>query len=66
MAGPTGPFTPWVQHPVHEGRCPSCGLVPTVVAGDGYAYTHGTPVQAYLTMRPTGRTVRCADGQEVV
>lgn len=65
MAGPAGPFTPWVQHEVVDGRCPVCGLVPKAMADDGYAYTHGNPVNMHLTARPHARTVRCADGKEL-
>ena len=55
--GPSGPFTPWIQHPVRDGQCIACGLVPKAVCEtESVAYTH---VGAYLTVKPTGRVVVC-------
>lgn len=65
MHGPRGPFTPWIEHPLEDGRCLVCGLVPPAHAlathEPARVYTHAG---GYLTCRPSGRILMCT--QEAV
>lgn len=61
MDGPKGPFTPWLEHDIAEGRCVRCGLVPKATAKEDptKAYTHAGMT---LQCRPTGNIVLCTKG----
>jgi hypothetical protein len=60
MQGPSGPFTPWLEHDLHHltGQCVRCGLVPKATHKDNplKAYTHEG-----MTLRgtPPGNIVKC-------
>lgn len=58
--GPSGPFTPWIEHPIMQGRCTSCGLIPKAVCeqNPSVAYTH---YDMTLTNKPTGNIVPCTN-----
>lgn len=60
MSGPSGPFTPWLEHDIVNGTCIRCGLVPLALVHDDptKAYTHAGMT---LRTRPLGNIVKCTE-----
>lgn len=59
MSGPSGLFTPWIEHPIQEGRCAVCGLQPPKdmisTLWPFRAYSH----YGRYCLQPSGRIVPC-------
>ena len=59
MTGPSGPFLPWIEHAITEGRCAVCGLVPpTEMITTVWPFRAFTHYGRYCT-NPQGRIVPC-------